>query len=89
MSSQKNEAMNGSIMRYAPKEKMYARTMALTSWINIAIGIDCVGHTKFYEQLFRAMGFQKTALTFSGLQRMWRKKEYGRIYLGQKKVKKR
>jgi hypothetical protein len=30
-------------MRYAPKEKMYARMMALTSWINIAIRIDCVG----------------------------------------------
>jgi hypothetical protein len=60
MSSQKNEAMNKSIMRYVPKEKTYARSMALTSQINIAIGIDCVGHAVFYERLFRAMGFQYT-----------------------------
>ena len=46
MSSQKNEAMNKSIMRYAPKDKTYARTMALTWRINLAIGIDCVGHAK-------------------------------------------
>jgi hypothetical protein len=63
--------------------------MALTSWIDMSIGINCVGHAKFYEQLFGAMGFQKTALTFSFLRRLWRKKEYERIYLGQKKVKKR
>jgi hypothetical protein len=68
MSFQKNEAKNRSIMRYAPKEKIYAWTMALTSRINIAIGIGIVGHAKFYERLFGAMGFQMTALSFSALQ---------------------
>jgi hypothetical protein len=58
MHSQKNEAMNRSIMRYCPKEKTSCRTMALTSRINIAIGIDTVGHSKFYENLFDAMKFQ-------------------------------
>jgi hypothetical protein len=87
MSSQKNEAMNRSIMRYAPKDRTYCRSMALTSRINVAIGIDCVGHAVFYERLFKAMGFKRTALTFSGLRRMWRKKEYGRMYSGLKKVK--
>jgi hypothetical protein len=28
-----------------------------------------------------------TELTFSGLQRMWRKKEYGRMYSGLKSIK--
>jgi hypothetical protein len=88
MSSQQNEAMNRSIMRYAPKEKKYAQTVALTSRINISIGVDCVGHAKCYERLFGAMGFRMTALPFSDLQRMWRKKEYSRIYLGLQKVKK-
>jgi hypothetical protein len=61
--------------------------MALTSRINIAIGIDTLGHSKFYENLFHAMKFQHTELTCSGLQRMLRKKEYGRIYFGLRKVK--
>jgi hypothetical protein len=87
MSSQKNEAMNRSIMRYAPKDKTYGRTMALTSRINIAIGIDCVGHPEYYERLFKAMHFGITELTYSGLRRMWRKKEYGRMYSGLKSVK--
>jgi hypothetical protein len=77
MRSQKNEAMNKSIMRYAPKDKTYARTMSLTSLVNLAIGIDCIGHAQYYERLFRRMKF--TELTFSGLRRMWHKKEYGWI----------
>ncbi len=63
--------------------------MALTSRINLAIAIDTDGHAKYYEELFEAMGFTTTELTFSGLRRMWRKKEYGRIYRGHRVVKKR
>jgi hypothetical protein len=66
MSSQKNEAINRGIMRYAPKDKTYCRTMALTSRINIAISTDCVGHAEYYE-LFKVMRFRCTALTFSGI----------------------
>jgi hypothetical protein len=89
MNSQKNEAMNRSIMRYAPKEKTYCATMALTSRINMAISIDSLGHSKYYERLFQAMQFAPTELTFSGLRRIWRKKEYGRVYSGSKTVKQR
>ena len=67
MSSQKNKAMNKSIMRYAPKDKMYCRTMGLTSRINIAIGVDSVGHAEYYQRLFQVMGIRHTELTFSGL----------------------
>jgi hypothetical protein len=88
MSSQKNEAMNRSIMRYAPKDRMYARTMSLTSRINLSVGIDCIGHAKYYERLFGRMRFRHTStLTSSGLRRMWRKKEYGRMYAGLKSVR--
>ncbi len=89
MSSQKNKAMNKSIMRFAPKDKTYARMMSLTSRINLAIGIDCVGHGKYCEILFLNMRFHPTELTFSGLRWMWCKKEYGRIYTGLWRVKKR
>ncbi len=89
MHSQKNEAMNRSIMRYCPKEKTFCRSMALTSRINLAIAIDTDGHAKYYEELFEAMGFTTAELTFSGLRRMWRKKEHGRIYRGHRVVKKR
>jgi hypothetical protein len=87
MSSQKKEAMNKSIMRYAPKDRTYARTMALRSRINLSVGIDCIGHAKYYERLFGRMRFRHTSLTFSGLRRMWRKKEYGRMYSGLKSVR--
>jgi hypothetical protein len=90
MYSQKNEAMKRSIMQYCPKERTYCRSMALTSRINIAIRINTLGHSKFYENLFDTMKFQHTEtekVTCSGLRRMWRKKEYGRIYFGLRKVK--
>ncbi len=89
MNSQQNEAMNKSIMRYIPKDKTYSRTMALTSRLNLAISIDSLGHAEYFERLFGAMKFRVTELTFSGLRRMWRKKEYGRMYSAKKTVKQR
>jgi hypothetical protein len=89
MHSQKNEAMNKSIMRYVPKERTFCRTMALTSRISTSVAIDTLGHAQYYEDLFLSMKFQPTELTFSGLRRMWRKKEYGRIYCGRRDVKRR
>jgi hypothetical protein len=64
MHSQK-KARDRSIMSYCPKEKTYSRTMALTSMINIMIGIDTLGYAKFYDELFAAMQFSNTQLTFS------------------------
>jgi hypothetical protein len=32
--------------------------MVLTSRINLAIGIDALGHAKLYEELFATMGFE-------------------------------
>jgi hypothetical protein len=87
MSSQKNEAMNKSIMRYCPKDKTYCRTMILTSRIHLAIGIDTLGHSRFFQEIFASMEFTATEITFLGLTRMWKKKEYGRMYCGLRKVK--
>jgi hypothetical protein len=55
----------------------------------MAISIDSLGHATYFERLFLAMKFTPTQLTFSGLRRMWRKKEYGRVYSASKKVKQR
>jgi hypothetical protein len=89
MHSQKNESMNRSIMRYAPKDKTLCRTMALTARISMSVSIDTLGHAEYYEVLFVAMDFGHTELTSSGLRRMWRKKEYGRIYSRLREVKRR
>jgi hypothetical protein len=64
-------------MRYCPKDKTYCKTMVLTSRINIAIGIDPLGHAGFYEELFESMNFTSSEMTFSGLRRMGKKKEFG------------
>ena len=61
--------------------------MVLTSRINLSVGINTLGHRMFFEELFSAMGFTKTQLTFSGLRWMWKKKEYGRIYRSLKSMK--
>jgi hypothetical protein len=89
MNSQKNEAMNRSIMRYIPKDKTYSQTMALTSCLNLAIFIDSLGHAEYFKRLFGAMKFRATEPTFSGLRRMWRQKEYGQMYHAKKTVKQR
>jgi hypothetical protein len=63
--------------------------MSLTSRISLAIGIDTLGHAKYYEEVFMEMEFMTMELTFSGLQQMYRKKEYGRMYKGLQSVKRR
>jgi hypothetical protein len=60
MNSQKNEAMNKSITRYIPKDKTYARTMALTSCLILAVSIDSLGHVTYYERFFAHMQFRHT-----------------------------
>ena len=75
MSRQKNEGRNKSIMRYAPKDKTYARMMFLTLQINLSIGIDCIGQGKYYERFFKSMRFTCSPLTFSGRRRIGPKKE--------------
>jgi hypothetical protein len=61
--------------------------IANTSRINLAIRTDMDGHAKFYIELFNAMKFTHTQLAFSGLRRMWLKKEFGRMYCRLPKVK--
>jgi hypothetical protein len=89
MHSQKNEAMNKSIMRYCPKNKTLCRMTVLTSRIHLAIGINTLGHQGFFEEVFSSFGLTWTHVTFTGLRRMWKKKEYGRTYSGLWKVKRR
>jgi hypothetical protein len=41
--------------------------MVLISRINLSVTIDTDGRAKFYEELFAAMDFTTTELTFLGL----------------------
>jgi hypothetical protein len=63
--------------------------MVLTSRINLAIGIDTLGHETFFEEVFYSMGFTRTDMTFLGLRRMWKRKEYGQMSSGLQKVKRK
>jgi hypothetical protein len=85
--SQKNEAMNKCIMRYCRKDKTFCKTMVLTSRFHLAIGIGTLGHESFFEEVFQAMGFTRRDITMLGLRRMFKRKEYGWMYLGPWKVK--
>jgi len=51
-STQKNEAMNNSVAKYAPKTRTYSTTMALTNRVMIAIGTSNLGYVTFWERVF-------------------------------------
>jgi hypothetical protein len=84
MHSQKNEAMNKSIMT-----GRYVRQGYLPPESMLRFGIDTLGRVSFFEEIFCSIGFTATGVTFSGLRHMRKKKEYGRIYSGIWKVKRR
>ena len=53
--TQKNEAMNTSIMKYAPKSKTYCKTLSLKVRVCIAASTNCTGHEAFWKKVLHSM----------------------------------
>lgn len=66
-STQKNEAMNISVAKYAPKTRTYSTTMALTNRIMIAIGTCNFGYVTFWQRVFLDLGLTMNTDTESFL----------------------
>ena len=56
LSSQKNESMNRSVMKFAPKYSCFGKTMSLFSRISMAVSINSIGQKSFYTRLFPRLG---------------------------------
>ena len=54
----KNENLNQSIMKYAPKHTYLCTTKSAESIIHTAVGIDNVGVNGFYTLLYHIMGMK-------------------------------
>jgi hypothetical protein len=63
--------------------------MVLTSRINLAIGIDMLGHESFFQEVFYSMGFARSKMAIVRLRKMWKRKEYGWMHSGLWKVKRK
>jgi hypothetical protein len=79
-SSQKNEAMNKSITRYVPKDSTFSESKSLASRIDLAIGVDSVGHPEYYQRLFDKMTIKLPGITKRVLEKMNNKRKYDQIY---------
>ena len=53
--TQKNEAMNTSIMKYAPKSKTYCKTLSLKVRVCIAATTNSTGHELFWRKVLQRM----------------------------------
>ena len=51
-STQKNEAMNNSVAKYAPKTRTYSTSMSLTNRVMIAIGCCNLGFYLFWSRVY-------------------------------------
>ena len=82
------KAMNKSIMKYAPKDCEYSRTMSLNHRVLIALGVDLVGHYHFGMGVSLVLGLSQEIIT----KYFWKKQEecrqYMQRYCKRKKVKK-
>ena len=56
--SQKNEALNRSNNKFAPKHKTYSMTNSLRSRTAMAVGIDSVGPKDYFLRLFNVIGIK-------------------------------
>ena len=58
LSSQKNESMNRSIMKYAPKHICFGKSTSLFTRIALAVGINSVGQAEMYKRIFSTLGIK-------------------------------
>jgi hypothetical protein len=63
MTTQKNESLNRVVMKYAPKEVCYSKSMSLSYRICIAVGIDSIGYLAYLDRVFRKWGIKMTTTT--------------------------
>jgi hypothetical protein len=75
-------AMNKSVTKYAPKDRMYCGTMSLSSRTHAAAGIDSVGCMQYWTRVFVGkLGFpQLPVLTRMNLEKMDKRKDWIRVH---------
>ena len=66
--TQKNEAMNNSISKYATKTKTYGMTISLTNRVMIAIGVSNLGAEAYWKQVYSMLVIPMSPETSSFLQ---------------------
>ena len=87
--TQKNEALNQSISKYAPKNKFLGSTMDLTHRVHVAVGIHNLGHLTFWEKVYNQLEFGMGFVTRGYLSRKDNKKEKRRQQQRKPEVKKK
>jgi hypothetical protein len=85
--SQKNEAFNKSVAKYAPKDRTYSMTMSLTTRVGIAAGVSILGWKGYWERVFAAMGIKTGEHTRTMLERKDKRKAYKEEYVSRPDVK--
>ena len=85
--TQKNEAMNTSIAKYAPKTKTYGMTISLTNRVMIAVGTNNLGHEKYWTSVYSSMDLKIGTETISFLKSLDHNRVYKGKYQKQKEVK--
>ncbi len=93
-SSQKNEAMNKAVTKFAPKDRVYSKSMSLKYRVWSVAGIDSIGLTKFYRRIFRYLHIAMPPnlekwLYMTDAQRDYQKKYQKRPAVKKKRAKKK
>ena len=90
-STQKNEAMNNCVAKYAPKTRTYSTTMALTNTVMIAIGTSNLEYVTYWERVFSDLDLimntdTKSFLIVKDQNHTYRKKHNEKIKTKQRRV---
>ena len=66
--TQGNEAMNTSVMSYAPKSKTFCKTKSLETRVGIAAGVMILGYEKLWIRIFDALKLEMDTALLHSLQ---------------------
>jgi hypothetical protein len=60
LDTQVNESFNQSASWFAPKNKVYCASMSLTNRLSMAVGINTLGVSEYFQRLFKTLGIYMT-----------------------------
>ena len=81
--TQKNEGLNTSVAKYAPKGKTYCSSVSLSNRISIVIGVQNSGYNRFWNRMFEVLSLSTGSDFTKYLEKKDHRKKRKREYEGE------
>jgi len=87
--SQKSESLHQQVTRFAPKDKHFSTSMALSDRVSLVVIIDSIGYDQALYRILKEIDIDLLDITLEYLKRRNYRRQYGQQYKKQPHVRRR